>query len=90
MTEYWLHKVVLGSTIDILCCKICYTSALYVFVLLGTTPSSYNPCAINFTVFKNELGHGMRMRVKFRSGPERMFWDFEWKLDELKYNHLSS
>ena len=30
------------------------------------------------------LGHGMRMRVKFRSGPER---NYEWKLDELKYNH---
>ena len=28
-------------------CKICYTSSLYVFVLLGTTPSSYNPCQCN-------------------------------------------
>ena len=44
----------------------------------------------------NELGHGMRMRVKFQlydlvpARNEITFWDFEWKLDKLKKNHLRS
>ena len=52
--------------------------------------------ACNMSPSSDELGHGMCMRVKFQfydfvpALNEIMFWDFEWKLDELKYNHLRS